>query len=171
MKKALLTLAAIAMVGSSYAQGTITFANFSNPILLPGGSPADSSYTVGLFKASDLSAPLATTTIFQNTGLFQYDGPDIVVPGTVAQQTVSLTVRAWQTSSGSFAANGIKGEGTFTSQPLGGANPVPGGVPPAFTAPDLTGFQGFTMVNVPEPSTYALGIAGLGALAMMRRRK
>jgi hypothetical protein len=41
----------------------------------------------------------------------------------------------------------------------------------------LTGFGsettgiGLVMQAVPEPSTYALGVLGLGALAMMRRRK
>jgi type IV secretory pathway protease TraF len=82
MKKALLTLAAVAMVGSSYAQGTITFQYFAlggaaggeTPIVMPDGTtPANDTFSVGLYRTSDLSTPLATTTIFQNTGLFQFN--------------------------------------------------------------------------------------------------
>jgi len=185
MKKALLTLAALAMVGSSFGQGTITFQYFGGgagetPIFLPGGTvPADSSYTVQLFKTSDLANALATTTIFQNTGLFQFNGPDVVVPGVLANSSADLTLRIFQTAAGSYAAASAAGSGrifgteSFTSAPLGGVNPTP--PPPALTSPDMSGagtlgFDGL-ILQTPEPSTYALGVLGLGALAMMRRRK
>lgn len=171
MKKALFTLASLALAGSTFAQGLITFQFFdgAKAIKMPGGaSNANDTFTVGLFLTSDLSTPLATTTIFQNTGLFQSSGGDVTIPGTPAGSTANLTVRAWDTASGSFANAQIRGEGSFTSQALGGVNPNP--PPPALTAPDLTGFQGFTMVVVPEPSTIALGALGIGAL-LLRRRK
>ena len=129
MKKALLTLAAAAVVGSSYGQGLITFQYFGGgpgetAILLPpslGGGPANDTYSVALFRTSDLATPLATTTIFQNTGLFQFSGSDVVVPGTPANSGAALTLRVWRTSDGSFAnakTSGVWGEEAFTSAPL-----------------------------------------------------
>lgn len=177
MKKRLLTLAALAMlVMSSYSQGTITFQYFGagvgeTPILYPDGTtPVDSSFTVGLYLTSNLNTPLATTEIFQQTGLFQFNGPDIVVPGTLAGQNANLTIRVWKTSAGSFDNTALRGQESFISAPLGGQNPTP--PPPALTPPDLSGpaTLGFDGILLPEPSTYALGIAGFGALASFRRR-
>ena len=180
MKKALLTLATVAMAGSAFAQGLIGFSNADIPnaagnstynavIKMPDGvANADSSYTVGLFNGSTL---LTSTTIVGTTGLFL--GDEVAVPGSPAGARPTLTVRAWQTAAGSFAASPIKGEASFQTQPLGGPNPTP--PPPAIFTPGLTGFgnetTGIGFVMTPEPSSYALGVLGLGALAMMRRRK
>jgi hypothetical protein len=81
MKKALLTLAAVAMAGSSYAQGLIGFSNADIPnaagtgtynalIKMPNGTAnADSTFTVGLFNGNTL---LTSTTIVGTTGLFPW---------------------------------------------------------------------------------------------------
>jgi hypothetical protein len=197
MKKALLLLAAVAMASSSYAQGTLTF--FNRLIPNPGGAPgtytagifrdngdgisgngtvgAGDGFTAGLFLSSDLSTPIATATFRPSSGTLSeafaatqtvtFDGtggkPNLA-PGT----THSFTIRAWETAAGSYAASLHRGEGTFTSQQLGGT-PTGGGAP--IPTPGLTGFTGFEMQIVPEPSTIALGLLGLGAVAMMRRRK
>jgi hypothetical protein len=182
MKKALLTLAAVAMAGSSYAQGLIGFSNADIPnaagtgtynalIKMPNGTAnADSTFTVGLFNGSTL---LTSTTIVGTTGLFL--GDEVAVAGAAPGSRPTLTVRAWNTSAGSFAAATTRGEASFQTAPLGGPNPTP--PPPSIFTPGLTGFGsettgiGLVMQTVPEPSTYALGALGLGALAMMRRRK
>jgi hypothetical protein len=182
MKKALLTLAAVAMTGSVYAQGLIGFSNADIPnaagtgtynarIMMPDGTtPATGAFTVGLFNAA--GTLLTSTTILAGApGLFV--GDEVAVPGAAAGSTAQLTVRAWETSAGSFANALIRGEATFTSAPLGGPNPTP--PPPAIFTPSLNGFGSeatqIGLIMVPEPSTYALGVLGLGALAMMRRRK
>jgi hypothetical protein len=95
--------------------------------------------------------------------------------------TPTLTIRAWTTESGSFAAAKVDTTGTighwgewiFTSPPISGA-----GSPPS-TPPDLTTWgavnnfsnAGGTLFVIPEPSTIALGVLGVGALVLARRRK
>jgi hypothetical protein len=168
------------------ADGLIAFqySNSLGPVRRWNNERADSSFTVGLFAGNltggpNVNAvPLATVKIFDTdsggTGLFQYQGENnavIPIPGSTPGQPAVLTLRIWRGPS--FATAVERGEYTFTISALGGPNPNP---PPSdFPVPDLLGndgegFRG-TPVLIPEPSTYSLGIAGLGALAMMRRRK
>ena len=173
MKKTLILLAALAMAGATYAQGTITFFSL-NQIFQPGGAVgAGTGFTAGLFLASDLSAPIpgATTDFVPSTGYL--NAINVNVPGhPVNDSTASYVVRAWETGK-TFATSLTRGESAaFVSGPLGGQNlPNPAVPPPDLDTRGALGFQGFNLVTVPEPSTYALGIAGLGTLAMMRRRK
>jgi len=195
MKKALLALAVAAAASSSFAQGIITFYNRNIPVdgetVTPpatvsttdpslyhagvfrpaetGGGGAGAGYTVGLFLASNLNTPLATTTFRTTTSPEIFlSSQDVVVPGVGVGQTGSFVVRAWDSAFASYdLTTTVRGEsGPFTSQPLGG--PIPGS-PPAPNA-TMSGFMGINMVVVPEPSTLALGAIGIGAL-MLRRRK
>jgi hypothetical protein len=196
MKKALLTLAAFALAGSAFAQGTIQMSNSNLPGATPGttyeavitlgpglngqfpGDAGAGAYTAALFLDGS-TTPLAgsSTTFFAGTGAeqpFNYifnSEPQVTVSGINPGQTGQFYVGAWRTSDGTFAnavATGASGRSaTFTSRPLGGPNPTPGELP--FTTP-VTTFQGFQITLVPEPTTMALGLIGLGALALRRRK-
>jgi hypothetical protein len=95
------------------------------------------------------------------------------VPGTEAGQTATFQLRAWDNRGGTVAtwaaaindptiARGSSALFTPTF-PLGGPT-----LPPT-TPPGLQGLQSFNLV-VPEPGVIALGVLGLGAL-LLRRRK
>jgi len=203
MKKALLTLAATAMASSALAQGVITFYNNNiinpttgatyragifqdNDILTKGDPKGDSTtgagagFTAGLFLASDLNTPLATTTFRTASAQEVFAGTaDVPVPGVAPGQTANLVIRAWSTAAVTYAAaaadSGVNkwqyGSQAFTSKPLGGPNPNP--PPPSFFNPDIAPFTGFEMDTnvVPEPSTIALGLVGAVGALMLRRRK
>jgi MYXO-CTERM domain-containing protein len=156
--------------------------NSSTPAgLVPGG------VTVGLFLSSNLNAPLAIGQLGDSSGpvarqpyiITPQASQTVTVPGQPPGSTPSLTIRAWTTSSGSFLNTqrygGHWGEWVITSKPLGGV-PAGGGTP--ITPPTLTGWgsengSGFELnfTDAPEPSTMALGVLGVGALALARRRQ
>ena len=193
MKKALLALAAVAMVASTFGQGTIDFMNrnipgangaasYNVPLWAPNSSTVGAGtlgVTVGLFESATATTPLVTTLLRSDTpanAAFFATSTQTATTSLPAGSTPTLYVRAWQTSAGSFAAakNGAGAwlETSFTSQPLGGTPPG-GGLP--IPTPGMTGWGpgpvagGFQLV--PEPSTIALGIVGIGALGLLRRRK
>jgi hypothetical protein len=209
MKKVLLTLLLAASAASSYAQGTIQFANifgttaarsFLAPIyaadplnptreqhgnsatgvpvgttVYGGGILNVAGYSLGLFKGETMiaSADLRTSA----TGALPA-GTIAVITATVPQNdpgtTAQLTVRAWQTSFGSYAnaraQGGFAGSSeVFTTAKLGGIDPTDGSI---VSVPNSIGWTSFNVyTTVPEPSTIALGVLGLGSLLLFRRRQ
>jgi len=178
MKKLLIALAAVLVTAASYAQGTINFntrfsaAGVNAPVELnaaggPGPGPSYSAalYLVGAGGSLTL-IPTSVTTFRDGSttaALAKYINPVVAeVPGVTAGP-ITVRMRAWETSGGSYENAVNKGSsGDLVIASLGGGPVAPGDLPSSFT--------GFVVTVVPEPSTIALGVLGAAAL-MLRRRK
>jgi hypothetical protein len=103
-------------------------------------------------------------------------GSPYIIDGAAEQATVSMQIRAWSASFGrdwqaAKASGGLYGE-TDVRQVRLLATAGPGAIiwqSSTGTAPDR--FNPFTISIVPEPSTIALAVLGLGSLLLFRRRK
>jgi hypothetical protein len=180
MKKLLITLAAVLVSASTFAQGTIKFNNrltgqVDAPVsyLTPAtgvGSQAGAMAQLYLIPASGPAVALTPATTFRTTSaaaMFYVNEPTsgIVVPGVPAGSTANIQLRAWFGAASYEAASPLqRGESNIIPVSLGGTPAVGAPIPDAV----LTGLQGFTIV--PEPSTVAFGILGAAAL-LFRRRK
>jgi len=94
---------------------------------------------------------------------------------TAQGDTVTLQVRVWD---GSLFSTYALAATAATSNPLvfTGKSPtfsysIPTGGTPPVTAFYMEGLQSFTIGNVPEPTTIALGVLGAASLFVVRRRK
>jgi len=145
---------------------------------LPGAGTLAGGVTIGLFAPGGLT-PFATsvlgTTAAQSPYAVTPASQTVAVPGSAPGTTPTITIRAWQGTSFVQAQNGGLnwGEWTLTTKPLGGD---PGGGALPITPPTLTGWgaengSGFELNQAPEPTTIALGVLGVGALVLARRRK
>jgi|ERR1044071_1766640 hypothetical protein len=191
MKKLITILSGVVLVNlSMMAQGTISFRNiaagFNQPIKDVNGVniAAGAAYTIELLagttagSVAPLSTPIVTST-WVGSGWFGVGDADKVMPGFAGGSFPFLQVRVWNNSGGvnSYAAALAAGQAYEPSavwQLVAGGGISGLGNPsavPATLAPALFGFTGFTLVPVPEPSTIALGVLGIGALLLRRYRK
>jgi hypothetical protein len=177
MKKLLLTLALAAVATYTYAQGTIQFANNAGTRFTVNGirptTLASSTFVFGVFTGSSADAlsaqpvgPLGTnaTTI----GLISGPNPQAyAVPGE-PNTTVFVQIRGWESRFGNWQEGqaGLHGQTAVRAVVLGPST-GPGTV--VWSSSDLTKFQAIDLV--PEPSTIALAVLGLGSLLLFRRRK
>jgi hypothetical protein len=181
MKKLLLTLALAAVATYTYAQGTIQFANGAStrfrindvlPLNASVGGPVGGTYTFGVYvgtTADALSAqpvgPLGTNT--STGGLMSAPNPQAyAVPGEPGA-TVFVQIRGWESRFTTWEAGqaGLHGQTAVRAVVLG-----PGTGPGTVVwGAGATQFQAINLV--PEPSTIALAVIGLGSLLLFRRRK
>lgn len=197
MKKLLLTTTALLTAVSLQAQGTVSFANNSaaavsnslTSLRVVGGT----TFSVALYFLPD-SAQTPTTGdfdaartvvgsgIFLGTsanpsGLFNVGAR--TAPTATAGGFGWFQVRAWETAYGSTYEAALNSPGIGGRPALVGTSnifKVDTGDPtttPAGTAAPITGtglLQGFYVTPVPEPTVMGLGLLGIGALLMLRRR-
>jgi len=182
MKKLLVTLAAVLVSASAFAQGTVAFVNRTSvgdwKVALPGGAGAGSvaGITANLFLAdangNATGSSVANTTFRTSPAgaqvfLTEVD-PEItgLAPGNTSQKFLAVFSGANLAASG----NSVLLQFLSGSAAGGGSPPLPPGelVPSGAQASLLGGT--FTLAVVPEPSTIALGVLGAAAL-LLRRRK
>jgi hypothetical protein len=182
MKKLLVTLAAVLVSASAFAQGTVIFNNRPSTgdakVSRPDGSGAGAGITAQLFLVGSGGAltALTPTTTFRTTSAaaayFVNAITDFAVPGVAAGSPATLRLRAYDSTAASYDAAKTGGKlygesNDVTISQLGGTPPG-GGAP--IPTPELAGLTGINLTQVPEPSTIALGVLGAAALFARRRK-
>jgi len=163
--------------GSGTIDGVLTV--LAGGTLSPGNSPG--VLTVGSLSLSDGSHTLMeinNTSLHDQivgTGTLTYGGNlDLVISGSYADGTTFNLFRNFSTKNGDFAANGLN----VTGSEYGGLAFT--GTAGVWTSAWTTNHQRLVfstntgdLVVVPEPSAYAMAVAGLafGGWRMMRRRR
>ncbi len=183
MKKILLTLAFMAAAVVAHAQGTVNFNNFVSgevnarvSLQSSGAFLAGTQYGIQLYSGISGSSALTLTAngavlnfrTASGAGYLNPNGTDTtrVIAGVTPGSAATIQVRAWDLTTGStWETATIRGESNLLTLNTGGA-----GNPPGLPA-NLVGLQAFSIAPIPEPSTFALGALGVGALLMVRRRK
>jgi hypothetical protein len=141
-----------------------------------GGGAADPNWSIGLFwKAANGSYTLANLPDSSAPGVGTFrpqtgganDGTMVApvtveIPNHAAGTPATFQIRAWLTSQGSFDGGPWRGNSPDLTIPQLGGNTASG----SLATPNLSGlgFTGFTIT--PEPSTYALALAGLSVFVL-----
>lgn len=199
MKKLILTLVLATAAAFSYGQGTVGFANgtltrftlVDDATGLSAQVPVGTAVSYGLFWSTSqggtytLVQPLGTqgTTVGIMTVA---SGGAYQIPGTDPGQVVWLQVKGWSSSYGNDWAAAQRDYEAKVAGTIWGQTDIrqlaSTGLGPS-TGPGAVIWQGSTGTNpnrftplvlhvaVPEPSTIALGVIGLGSLLLFRRRQ
>lgn len=173
MKKLLVAIAAMLVAAATYGQGAVSFnthvlGSVEAPVTLATdnatGAGTIPGLTAALFTVSGDTFTMVpgSTTTFRTGAAAKYVQPiDVIFAGNTGQP-VDLVMRVW--SGADF--DSAKQTGTFGESAVFTVTPL---APPNAPA-NLTTLNAFTVTTVPEPTTIALGVLGLGAL-LIRRRK
>jgi len=168
MKKLILAAAALMVSLAAYGQGQFVFNNRIPPDvtaqfkLSDGTIPQGTDYTVQLLggpTGSGTFNQLATTDFRTGAAAGYVNGITVTVPGATTSADVKLAIFKGVGTAGSAYATLNQ---TFTT-PVGVAPNPPPNMP--------LGTSALTFQVIPEPTTLALGLLGLGSLLFIRRRK
>lgn len=195
MKKLLLLAAFLASSASLFAQGQVAFANTASTAFRmwtnnPSGTASNltsgaNAYRFGLYAAQGAGQPAGSlqlvglATNIALPGYFSGGNPFAMPAPFASGDIITFQIKGWTLAGGLDYASAVTAQ---NSNPTGiglgqsglgqtvlTANPAP----PASlfgTAPGQIS-NGFGIVPAPEPSSIALGLLGLGAIALFRRRK
>jgi hypothetical protein len=176
MKKLALIAVGLVTACATYAQGTLNFANFGPGFLKPYvndvGAVLSGQYKVELLAgptASSLSSIVVLTTTFAN-GVF--NGGTQTINNITGTSGFAL-IRVWSdltATSWSTVTTGFIGVSGGVANPAAFAITVTAPATPAGTPQLMLNQPIISLVPVPEPSVIALGVVGLAAL-LIRRRK
>jgi hypothetical protein len=183
MKKLLLALSLLGITGLAFGQGQLVSNNSATTAITNRSTNvrAVSTTIVGFYANANASATASSPGWVLAGGTTNLFAPGLFIGGTrtyagfPAGTAAAFQVRAWLTTGtygnyeDAWTAEGPNGVGWF------GASVVMTVTPQVSPSPIPTmassGLQPFTIQQVPEPSTIALGVLGLGAVALLRRRK
>jgi len=181
MKTLITTVVCSMATVAAFGQGTFAFASSpggatDNTISIKSsGAPADSPYQAEV--AAGVGTTLSSLTLYPAsitpvTGGYVF-GPTFALTGVAAGSTVAFDILVWNPADGSTYAAAVAKGGPTTIFGSSGViqGYVTGGVgsPPSI-APNPA-FGPFSIAaTVPEPTTFALGAMGLGALFLRRRK-
>lgn len=185
MKKLILTVSLVVASLSAFGQGVLTFQNnaatrITNGVTGVSSASGAAGTQVGLYVGA-VGSPAGSLTLATTTALIApgtFNAGNVTIAGFTGD--VALQVRAWLASTvyASYEA-AIAGS-------IGGDTSVLAAQTTVFTHTLTTGVvqpnnlnanpgflanSGIRLVPVPEPSSIALGLLGLGAVALFRRRK
>lgn len=186
MKKTitLLALTALININSAFGQGEVLFANGTEKILVGAGGPLAAGqmptrgtqvFYFGLYVGA--TEPAQPTFLATNSGAVagNFTGGNVQV-GTAG---IEYVIKGWSANLGrsyAEAQTALAGGATgyIGASERGSVTPRQDTVPLG-TIPGIMGagnlVSAFTLNYVPEPSAIALGVLGLGALILFRRRK
>jgi len=182
MKKQLLTLALVAMTSvAAYAQGTIAFGNSAltrvQLVDLSGtqrNALATDNLKIGVFfgpagaSADALTEAQGTAGIGTTAGVMTGAASVFALTGTEPGQIVSLQIRAWDDAGLVDRARSRTDVRQVTLAPTAGPGAV---IWQTATGTNPNRFNPLVVHMIPEPSTIALAVLGLGSLLLFRRRK
>lgn len=189
MKHCLVTLAALLVAASSFAQGTVNFNNKAGTAVdarvfyadTAGPTPAGADFVAQLY-ASAPNGTLAAVGVavpFRASGAgMGYINPasqDLTrtIPGVAENATAQAKMVAWKSVINGVTVSTYEQAVALKQGGFGESAVIPGLLTGGGLNPptNLLGLQGFTISQVvPEPSIAALGLLGAGLLVIRRKK-